>query len=185
MRTVVAVFMVVVALSGLSGFARADQNDPRLGPLFAKLKATTNARDGAQIARNIWAIWFDSTNPAVKELIRRGQVHLRLNRVAIAAELFGRVVKIAPDFAEGWNRRATVRFLQGDYAGSLRDIERTLKLEPRHFGALSGRGLVFSKLGRNRAALAAFKAALAINPHLPAARLNIRILRKKLGDKAI
>jgi tetratricopeptide (TPR) repeat protein len=182
MRTVVAVFMVVAALTGS---ARADQNDPRLGPLFAQLKAATNARDGARIAHSIWAIWFDSKNPAVNALLQRGQVHLRQNRIARAAALFGRVVEIAPNFAEGWNRRATARYLLGDYAGSLKDIERTLKLEPRHFGALSGRGLVYSKLGRNRAALAAFQAALAINPHLPAARLNIRILRKKLGDKAI
>jgi tetratricopeptide (TPR) repeat protein len=182
MRSLALALVVFVALAET---AFADQNDPRLGALFAKLKATTDARAGAQIARTIWAIWFDSGNPEVKDLMRSGQVHLRSNRIARAAELFGRVVAIAPSFAEGWNRRATVRYLQGDYAGSLKDIERTLKLEPRHFGALSGRGLVYSKLGRNRAALAAFKAALAINPHLPAARLNIRILRKKLGEKAI
>jgi len=185
MRTVVAVFMVVVALSGPSGFARADQRDPRLDSLFAQLKAAANARHGARIAHSIWAIWFDSKNPAVNALLQRGQVHLRGNRFGEAAALFGQVVKLAPGFAEGWNRRATARYLLGDYGGSLKDIERTLKLEPRHFGALSGRGLVYSKLGRNRAALAAFRAALAINPHLPAARLNIRILRKKLGEKAI
>lgn len=177
--------LVLIVFAALSGFARADQNDPRLGPLFAQLKATANARDGARIAHSIWAIWFDSKNPAVSALLQRGQVHLRGNRFGEAAAAFGQVVRRAPGFAEGWNRRATARYLLGDYAGSLKDIERTLKLEPRHFGALSGRGLVYSKLGRNRAALAAFEAALAINPHLPAARLNIRILRKKLGDKAI
>ncbi|MDH3236424.1 MAG: hypothetical protein OEQ29_23135 [Alphaproteobacteria bacterium] len=163
----------------------ADQADPRLGPLFVKLKATTDAREGSRIAREIWTLWFDSPTPAVKELIRRGQVHLRRNQIKIAAELFNHVVRIAPGYAEGWNRRATVRYLQGDYKGSLADIKRTLELEPRHFGALSGRGLVFVKMGRDRAALAAFRAALAINPHLTAARINIRILRKKLGEKAI
>lgn len=182
MRSFVAAFLVVAALTGS---ARADQNDPRLGPLFAQLKASANAQDGTRIARSIWSIWFDSTNPAVKALLQRGQVHLRQRRFGEAAALFGQVVQMAPGFAEGWNRRATVRYLQGDYAGSLADIERALTLEPRHFGALSGRGLVLSKLGRTRAALAAFQAALAINPHLPAARINIRILRKKLGDKAI
>lgn len=179
-----AVALVVLMLTG-GGVARADQNDPRLGPLFARLKAASDPQQGARITHDIWAIWFDSDRPAVKELIKRGQVHLRLNRVKIAAELFNHVVRIAPDFAEGWNRRATVRYLQGDYQGSLKDIERTLKLEPRHFGALSGRGLVMVKLGRDRAALAAFRAALVINPHLPAAQVNIRILEKKLGEKAI
>lgn len=182
MRTLMIALAVLVALSGA---APADQNDPRLGPLFAKLKATGDPQEAAKITREIWALWFETDRPAVKELIRRGQVHLQLNRVAVAAELFDHVVKIAPGFAEGWNRRATVRYLQGDYQGSLKDIERTLKLEPRHFGALSGRGLVMVKLGRDRAALAAFREALAINPHLANARTNIRILRKKLGEKAI
>ena len=167
MRIVVAVFMVVAALTGS---ARADQNDPRLGPLFTRLKASTNTQDGARIAHSIWAIWFDNANADVNDLMRRGQILLRQSQFARAATLFNRVVQIAPNFAEGWNRRATVRYLMGDYAGSLKDIERTLQLEPRHFGALSGRGLVYSKLGRNRAALAAFKAALAINPWTTQAR---------------
>jgi tetratricopeptide (TPR) repeat protein len=177
--------LVLVVFAALSGHARADQNDPRLDPLFAELKLAATPSDGARIVHRIWALWFESKNPAVKALLRRGQAHLRASRYGEAAAAFDQVVKVAPGFGEGWNRRATARYLLGDYAGSLRDIERTLKLEPRHFGALSGRGLVYSKMGRNRAALAAFKAALAINPHLPAARLNIRILRKKLGDKAI
>jgi tetratricopeptide (TPR) repeat protein len=177
--------LALVTAFALAGPAPADQNDPRLGPLFAKLKATKDAREGARLTRAIWARWFDTENPAVKELIRRGQAHLRLRRIAIAAALFDRVVRIAPDYAEGWNRRATVRYLQGNYEGSLSDIARTLKLEPRHFGALSGRGLVLLKLGRDREALAAFRAALAVNPHLRAARINIHILRQKLGERAI
>lgn len=181
----IVLLAVAMASGGASGMARADQTDPRLGPLFARLKATTNKQESARIVHRIWALWFETDNPTAKALIQRGQVHLQRNEVAVAAKLFDRVVRLAPNFAEGWNRRATVRYLQGDYAGSLRDIARALKLEPRHFGALSGRGLVLSKLGRTRAAIAAFKAALAINPHLPTARLNIRILRKKLGEKAI
>ena len=102
-----------------------------------------------------------------------------------AGEIFNHIVRIAPDYAEGWNRRATVRYLMGDYKGSLADIGETLKREPRHFGALSGRGLVMVKLGRDRDALKSFEAAIAINPHVAAARQNIRILRKKLGEKAI
>jgi len=184
MRSLLVALSIFAAVA-IAGPAPADQTDPRLGPLFVKLKATTDAGQGSRIAREIWALWFDSPAPGVKELVRRGQVHLRRHQIKIAAELFNHVVRIAPGFAEGWNRRATVRYLQGDYKGSLADIERTLKLEPRHFGALSGRGLVFVKMGRDRAALAAFRAALGINPHLAAARINIRILRKKLGEKAI
>jgi len=183
--SIAAILSVAFCFLAFSPHARADQNDARLAQLFTQLRATKDKAEAARLTRTIWAVWFEARNPAVRELVLRGQTHLRLRRIAVAAELFNHIVKIAPDYAEGWNRRATVRYLLGNYQGSLRDINRTLKLEPRHFGALSGRGLVLIKLGRHRAAIAAFKAALAINPHLDSARLNIRALRKKLGEKAI
>ncbi len=87
--------------------------------------------------------------------------------------------------AEGWNKRATVHYLMASHQESLGDIERTLALEPRHFGALSGRGLVNLALGREEAALQAFEAALQIYPHLPGAKSHIKALREKLKGKAI
>ncbi len=97
--------------------------------------------------------------------------------------LLTRVDRLAPSSPEGWNRRATSRYLAGDFAGSVADIQRTLELEPRHFGALSGLGLIYSQLEDPERAVAAFEAALEINPHLPGARANIQHLRELLvGD---
>src|SRR3546814_20777188 len=95
------------------------------------------------------------------------------------------MVVIAPGFAEGWNKRATVHYLLGNYGESLADIAETLALEPRHFGALSGRGLVYLRLEDAQRALDAFEQALAIPPNLPAAALNAEELRKMLHDREL
>jgi tetratricopeptide (TPR) repeat protein len=102
---------------------------------------------------------------------------------ALAA--FDELVRLAPDFAEGWNKRATLHYLMGNLSASLADIDRTLKLEPRHFGALSGRGLVYLALGREEPALAAFDAALAIYPNLQGRDTHIKKLREKLRGQRI
>ena len=95
------------------------------------------------------------------------------------------MVAIAPDFAEGWNKRATVHYLLGNYPQSLADIGETLEREPRHFGALSGRGLVYVALEDEVRALKAFDAALAIHPNLTSAAINAATLRKNLREKEI
>ena len=85
-----------------------------------------------------------------------------------------------PDYAEGWNKRATVHYLKGDYSASVIDIERTLALEPRHFGAISGMGLIFMARGDEAGALKAFKEVLKIHPHARGAQFHVEELRKKL-----
>ena len=87
---------------------------------------------------------------------------------------------LEPDFAEAWNKRATVHYLMGDYVASVHDIQQTLALERRHFGALSGLGMIYEAIGRPSAALRSFEAALAINPHLDATRQRIEELRREL-----
>ena len=101
----------------------------------------------------------------------------------IAVLSFNRLVEREPGFAEAWNRRATLHYLMGNYAASIDDIEHTLELEPRHFGALSGLGLIMLGLDRPAAALRSFEAALAVHPYLPGARTHIVELRRRLdGD---
>jgi tetratricopeptide (TPR) repeat protein len=97
-----------------------------------------------------------------------------------ALDRFDQMVKYAPDFAEGWNKRATVYYMRGEYPESVADIERVLELEPRHFGALSGLGMIYEELDRKEQALRAFEAALQANPFLPGAKQQIEILKKQI-----
>jgi tetratricopeptide (TPR) repeat protein len=97
--------------------------------------------------------------------------------------IFDRVVTTLPDFAEGWNKRATVHYLNEDYTASVIDIERTLVLEPRHFGAISGMGLIFMARGDEAGALRAFEEVLKIHPHARGAKARVEELRKKLRAK--
>ncbi len=102
-----------------------------------------------------------------------------------ALEAYHQVVAIAPDFAEGWNKRATVHYLMGNLNQSLKDIARTLELEPRHFGALSGRGLVYAKLDDLERALDSFEAAVAVNPQMIGPRINAEAIRQVLKGREI
>jgi tetratricopeptide (TPR) repeat protein len=95
------------------------------------------------------------------------------------------ILKAKPDFAEGWNRRATIHYLMGNYEDAITDIDRTLELEPRHFGALSGLGLTNMKLGRDAAAADAFRRLLSIDPLYPNAKLNLKLALDALHRNSI
>jgi tetratricopeptide (TPR) repeat protein len=98
---------------------------------------------------------------------------------------FTRMIQIAPEFAEGWNKRATVLYLVQDYEGSRADVDKTLALEPRHFGALSGLGLIDVELDRDEEAITAWEKALDLNPNMPAIRTKLDEARERLKDKQI
>ena len=161
---------LVLGLSLHVGSVAADQDDPRLEALFARLKAAPDARAAQEVEASIWHIWVQSDDEVIGILMAQGLAAMTRRDLRAALGKFDQIVKIAPGFAEGWNKRATVHYLLGDFPGSLHDIERTLKLEPRHFGALSGRGLVLLELDQQAGALEAFEAALEVHPKLPGAR---------------
>ncbi len=165
--------------------ALADQDDQRLDGLFQRLQTTENPAEASTLTSLIWTIWFvyDGDSREVAGLMRNGAAAMNARNFSRAEVLLTRVTELAPEFAEGWNRRATARYLAGDFSGSVSDIQRTLQLEPRHFGALSGLGAIYSELDAPDRALAAFEAALEIHPHLPGARANVEHLRELLeGD---
>jgi tetratricopeptide (TPR) repeat protein len=175
---------VSLAQAGMApGALRADQRDTRLGPLFARLQTTTSASEAESIESRIWRIWGESDNAAVAPLMREGVVAMAEGRYPVALDRFDRLVEQVPDFAEGWNKRATVYYLMGNYPASVLDIRRTLELEPRHFGALSGLGLIYDALDDPAAALRSFEAAVAIDPHLETAQERIKELRRQVGGR--
>ncbi len=171
---------LVLGLALPAGPVAADQDDPRLEALFARLKAAPDLRAAQEIEASIWDIWFQSGDEVIGMLMAQGRAAMTRNDLRAALGKFDQIVKITPGFAEGWNKRATVHYLLGNYPESLHDIERTLKLEPRHFGALSGRGLVLLELDQQAGALDAFESALKVYPKLPGAGYNAEALRREI-----
>jgi tetratricopeptide (TPR) repeat protein len=179
-------FTIVFALAAwAAGGARADQKDPRLDALFAELQKATGTLQGRTITEQIWTIWTTSDNPEVNRLMSEGVAAMSSQDYKIALTDFTKMITIAPDFAEGWNKRATVLWLLGDYEGSIADVDKTLALEPRHFGALWGLGTMDAALEHDEEAVAAFEKALAVNPHMEGVSEKIEALKKRIKEKQI
>jgi tetratricopeptide (TPR) repeat protein len=171
---------LMLVLAGCLGQARADQDDPRLEGLFEQLAATGSAEVARAIEAEIWTIWLEIEDTASARLLRQGSDAMAMRLFPVAIHSFNRLIDRSPSFAEGWNRRATLHYLMGNDEASVRDIEQTLALEPRHFGALSGLGLIMLRNDQPAAALRSFEAALEVHPHLPAAEAHVEPLRQLL-----
>lgn len=159
-----ALFAAVLAYAAP---ALADQHNPELSPLFVRLmKKDLAAAEAREIEAQIWSLWQPSGSQTTDLLLARADGLLREEDTDSAISVLDEVVSLAPDYAEGWNKRATAHFLQDDYKTALNDVERTLRLEPRHFGAWSGLGTILLTMGEDARALRAYDHALQINPHL-------------------
>lgn len=134
----------------------------------------------ASAAAALWQMWHQSGQPDLDALLRQGIEAMEAQRLAEADKLFSRLIEIAPEFAEGWNKRATVRYLAKDYVGSIADCRETLGRNPNHFGALSGQALCHLALGQYREAAELCRLALAVHPHLDGARANLRTAVQEL-----
>ena len=165
--------------------APADQNDPALDGLFRDLKTAQNPQRVSEIEARIWQLWFSTGSEEMDRMLRAGDIALSTGRYNRSYALLNGVIARRPDLSEGWNRRATLRYLMGDYEGSIADIGETLAREPRHFGALSGLGLCHLALGNGEDALTAFERALIHNPHMRGVKRNVDRLRDQLGRREI
>lgn len=167
--------------------ADADQTDTRLDGLFQQLRGSGDSTQAREIEQEIWNIWFhyEGAGDEVDSLLRRGRYAIASEQLEFAENLYSHLIKIAPEFAEGWNRRATVRYMRGDFKGSIADIETTLKLEPRHFGAISGLGLCRIALEDLKGAASAFRDVLAINPHASGPIFNLKAIEQMLKQDSI
>lgn len=165
--------------------AGADQKDPRLDELFAVLQTSSDPGALSAAHGQIWEIWTGNDDADLYSLMEQGIVLMGRQRLGEALKVFDDLVDIAPDYAEAWNKRATVHFLLGNLADSIADVDATLELEPRHFGALSGLGQIQMQRGDPEAALSAFEAAVRMHPHLPGTRGVIQQLRRGLGRNSL
>ena len=179
---IAAAFLILVASTGLSW---ADQKDPRLDELFFELQETDYPQKARLIERSIWSIWVASDSPTLELLMNRVIMRMGNQEYGEALRLLDAIVTISPEYAEGGNKRATVYYLLGRYEDSISDVEKTLDLEPRHFGALSGLGLIYNRLDEDAAALDAFERALKVNPHLGQAKQEVKRLRGRINGKRI
>jgi tetratricopeptide (TPR) repeat protein len=177
----VALGFLVLLVSG----ADADQRDQRLELLFEELRSAPSADAASGVESQVWRIWLQSEDPEVNLMMAAGMRAMQINDSDRALEIFDQVVERAPDFAEGWNKRATVYWIRDEYDASMRDIQQTLRLEPRHFGAISGMGLIFEELEDPEAALQAFEEVLRIHPHAPGARSHVELLRRELKNRVL
>ena len=164
MRVIYKIFIVTIILLFASKIALADQNDPRLNNLFKKLNETENQDDIRDLISDIWNIWYEVDDPKVIEYFEKGIQAMNLRNYPLAIRFFNNLIEEDPNFAEGWNKRATVHFMMGNFDQSMQDIIKTLELEPRHFGALDGMGLIFIHQGQFQQAIDVYDKMLEIFP---------------------
>ena len=164
MRAIFKILIISISLLFASKIALADQNDPRLNNLFKKLNETENQDEIRDLISDIWNIWYEVDDPKVIEYFEKGIQAMNLRNYPLAIRFFNNLIEEDPNFAEGWNKRATVHFMMGNFDQSMQDIIKTLELEPRHFGALDGMGLIFIHQGQFQQAIDVYDKMLEIFP---------------------
>ncbi len=177
--------------AGTQPAGAAQKGPPRLGEqtmdqLFATLADPGDEARGKAAEAEIQRRWMQSGSATIDLLMGWTQQSLAAKDYGRALDFLDQVVMLKPDFAEGWNRRATIYYLQDDYGKALSDLEKVLALQPRHFGALAGIGMIFRDIDRKADALAAFEKALALDPYLdPQIKESIRTLTPDVHGKEI
>jgi tetratricopeptide (TPR) repeat protein len=147
--------------------------------LFDALKAAPDDASAKAVEDRIWALWLASGSDTANLLMSRVKTAVEAQDLDLAIKLLTAIIELKPDYVEAWNRRATIYYMKRDFAASLADIREVLAREPRHFGAISGLGMILQEFGDEKNALAVFRRALAIHPRLP----KIPELVKQLSEK--
>lgn len=148
-----------------------------LDELFAALRAPVPARPVAELEDDIWDLWIHHPDPLCDRWMAQAIAAMAMRHHDDARAMLCHILAVAPDWAEAWNKRATLHYMMGRDAEALADIDRTIALEPRHFGAIAGFGHIALRHGDLAAAQAAFEVTLSIHPHLQ----DIRVLAIEIG----
>ena len=172
-------------LLSLGGRPQRGDRTRNLDFLFGALKAAPDAESAKQVENRIWALWLASGSDTANLLMTRAKSAIDSNDLDLAVELLDAIVKIKPDYIEAWNRRATLHYMRKEYGQSMEDIRQVLIREPRHFGAMSGLGMILQEFGDEKHALDVFRRALEINPHLSKIDELVKSLTEKVEGRAI
>ena len=172
--------LLLICGIGLCQNLLADQSDQRLDALFERLALADDPTTIRVTENRIWEIWHQHPNEDLERLMQIGTERMNNQQLPEALLIFTRVVESFPNYAEGWNKRATLYYLVGNFDASIADIEKTLALEPRHFGALSGLGLVYLQREELSKAKEAFTGLIEVHPNSPNARENLEFVTEQL-----
>lgn len=164
---------------------KAKAREAILDRLLEELSKAETEEKGRAVERAIQSVWLNSGSPSIDLLTQRGLDALAEDDLDRAYFYFDEVVTLAPEFAEGWHRRAAIHYLREDYSAALRDLEQTLRLEPRHYEALAGLGVILEDLGDRKGALEAYRRALALNPWLVNGKERIEPLELEVEGRGI
>lgn len=162
-----------------------DTKQVRLDRLFADLKRERNEVAAGRIAQSIWREWSASGSATVDLLMMHATRAMKNEKPDLALDLLDQVTVLEPGYAEAWNKRATLHYVMKDYAKSMADIARTLRLEPRHFGALSGMANILRARGEDELALKAFQQTLEIYPMMREAQKAVAEISDKIAGEGI
>jgi len=153
--------------------------------LFGALKAAPDAESAKQVENRIWALWLASGSDTANLLMTRAKTAIDSKDLDLAVQLLDALIKIKPDYIEAWNRRATLHYMRKEYRASMEDIRQVLIREPRHFGAMSGLGMILNEFGDEKRALEVFRRALEVNPHLSKIDEMVKSLTEKVEGRGI
>ncbi len=184
MRSVFSI-LIINWLLAAPGEVRADQTDPALTGLFSILQSTPDTNEAKRIEAQIWGIWTQRGVSEIDNTMALGIQAMSAGAFRQSINLFAGIIETAPDYAEAWNKRATAYYLAGKFDESVRDIQKTLALEPRHFGAMAGMGMIYVAIGKPQAALSVWEKALVIHPHMTGLRAHVQDLKKTLEGQKI
>src|SRR5579864_3644514 len=156
-----------------------------LDRLFDALKVAPDDESAKYVENRIWAMWIATDSDTTTLLMSRVKAAVDAKDIDLGIKLLTAIIEIKPDYIEAWNRRATLYYMKKDFDDSIADIEQVLKREPRHFGALSGLGMIFQEIGDDKDALAAFRRALAVYPRLERIPELVKQLQEKVEGRDI
>lgn len=181
----VFVFMLASPFS-VNAATVTSQNDETLQQLFSNLQQADDGETANDIALKIWDRWMSTSgDTATDELMERGIFYMQTGNLQVAEDVFSNIIEKHPEYAEAWNKRATVRFLRSNWSGSADDIAKVLAIEPKHFGALSGLAMIRLHQGEYSSALSIYEKVLEIHPFSPDAITYIPKLQDMLKGTAL